>query len=67
MQIKMNVNKRDIAFPHQLFIDNEFIDSSDGSTFQTINPTDESVSYYTVLSSNAGYYFAMNNKLKTII
>jgi len=41
--IKMNVNKRDIAFPHQLFIDNEFIDSSDGSTFQTINPTDESV------------------------
>lgn len=34
----------DLSFPHQCFIDNEFVDSSDGRTFDTINPSDESVS-----------------------
>ena len=39
----MHVNNRDIRFPNQLFINNEFVDSSDGSTFDTINPADESL------------------------
>lgn len=40
----MRVNNMDLSFPHQCFIDNEFVDSSDGRTFETINPSDESVS-----------------------
>jgi len=41
--VEMHVNKRDIKFPHQLFINNEFSDASDGATFETFNPNDESV------------------------
>ncbi|XP_041459502.1 mitochondrial 10-formyltetrahydrofolate dehydrogenase-like isoform X1 [Lytechinus variegatus] len=40
--IEMNVNNMDITFPHQLFINNEFVDSESGNTFKTINPHDES-------------------------
>ena len=36
----------DLRIPHQLFINNKFIDASDGKTFDTINPTDESVSIF---------------------
>lgn len=32
-----------VTFPHQLFINNEFIDASDGGTFDTICPYDEQV------------------------
>ncbi|ESN92688.1 hypothetical protein HELRODRAFT_108094 [Helobdella robusta] len=41
--IEMMVNNRAIRFPHQLFINNEFIHSSDNSTFNTINPATEEV------------------------
>ena len=34
----------EVRFPNQLFINNEFVDSSDGKTFDTVNPTDETVS-----------------------
>ena len=43
LQVEMNVNNSDIRFPNQLFINNEFIDASDGVTFDTINPADNSV------------------------
>jgi len=33
-----------VTFPHQLFINNEFVDASDGGTFDTICPYDEQVS-----------------------
>ncbi len=33
----------DIKFPHQLFINNTFVDATGGSSYKTINPTDESV------------------------
>lgn len=33
----------DLTIPHQLFIDNEFVDSSDSKTFKTINPANEEV------------------------
>lgn len=41
--VKMNVNDMDLEFPNQLFINNEFVDSLDGNTFNTVNPGDESV------------------------
>uniref|UniRef100_A0A0L8GLQ4 10-formyltetrahydrofolate dehydrogenase n=1 Tax=Octopus bimaculoides TaxID=37653 RepID=A0A0L8GLQ4_OCTBM len=40
--VKLHVNNMDITFPHQCFIDNEFVDSSDRVTYNTINPADES-------------------------
>jgi len=33
----------ELKFPNQLFVNNEFIDASNGDTFETINPADESV------------------------
>ena len=39
----MHVNDMDITFPHQLFINNEFMDSDSGNVFKTVNPHDESV------------------------
>ena len=39
----MKANDMELSFPNQLFINNEFIDASDGGTFNTINPSDESV------------------------
>jgi formyltetrahydrofolate dehydrogenase len=33
----------DVTFPHQLFINNEFVDASDGQTFDNMNPSDESL------------------------
>ncbi|XP_052266666.1 cytosolic 10-formyltetrahydrofolate dehydrogenase-like isoform X1 [Dreissena polymorpha] len=41
--VKMNANNMALTIPYQLFIDNEFLDSSDGKTFKTINPTNEQV------------------------
>ena len=38
----IRANNMEIRCPHQCFINNEFIDASDGKTYQTINPTDES-------------------------
>jgi len=32
-----------VTFPHQLFISNEFVDASDGGTYETICPYDEQV------------------------
>ena len=32
-----------IQMPHQCFINNEFVEAQSGKTFETINPTDESV------------------------
>ena len=40
---KMNVNKMDISFPTQLYIDGEFRNSSNGKTITSINPHDQSV------------------------
>ncbi|CAL1526963.1 unnamed protein product [Lymnaea stagnalis] len=41
--IEIEANKMKLRFPHQVFIDNEFVDASDGATYNTINPADESV------------------------
>ena len=45
-QVKMKKNNMDISFAHQVFIDNQFMDASNGDTYNTINPTDESVGYF---------------------
>ncbi|KAI0230111.1 Cytosolic 10-formyltetrahydrofolate dehydrogenase [Lamellibrachia satsuma] len=41
--IERHVNKMDITFPHQLFINNEFVDSSNKDVYDVVNPSDESV------------------------
>ncbi|XP_002736701.1 cytosolic 10-formyltetrahydrofolate dehydrogenase-like [Saccoglossus kowalevskii] len=41
--VEMDVNNMNLKFPHQLFINNKFVDAHDGKTFDTINPCDESV------------------------
>lgn len=41
--VDMDVNHMTICMPYQLFINGEFVDSSGGRTFDTINPTDGSV------------------------
>jgi len=41
--VKMHVNKMDISFPTQLYIDGEFVDATSGRHLTSINPHDESV------------------------
>ena len=41
--VEQEINNMTVRFPNQLFINNEFIDASDGNTFDTINPGDNSV------------------------
>ncbi|KAI5700162.1 hypothetical protein M8J76_012713 [Diaphorina citri] len=40
--IKLNVNKMDVSFPNQLFINGEFVNSVGGSSMECINPANES-------------------------
>ena len=40
-QALIKANNLEIRCPRQCFINNEFVDASDGKTYQTINPTDE--------------------------
>lgn len=44
LQVEKTVNKLTLRIPHQLFIGGSFMDAESGKTFDTINPTDESVS-----------------------
>jgi len=39
--VEMHVNKMDIKFPNQLFIDGQFVDCSDGRLLKSINPATE--------------------------
>lgn len=41
--IELNVNNLKVTFPHQLFINGEFVDSETGATVDCINPSNESV------------------------
>ena len=41
--VEREINNMTLRFPNQLFINNEFIDASDGNTFDTINPSDNTV------------------------
>ena len=41
--VELEANNMKLKFPHQLFINNDFIDALSGATFEAINPTDESV------------------------
>merc|ERR1711962_649760 len=40
---RMHVNKMDISFPHQLFIDGLFCDATSGKKLKSIDPRDESL------------------------
>lgn len=41
--ITLTANNMELKFPHQLFINNEFVDSESGKTLKIINPSNESV------------------------
>lgn len=41
--VELDVNKRKIKFPCQLFIDGEFVDAENGRTLPTVNPATEEV------------------------
>ena len=41
--VKMKVNKMDISFATQLFIDGKFVDATSGKKLELINPHDESL------------------------
>jgi len=45
-QIEKTLKGTRVTFPHQLFINNELVDASDGGTFDTICPYDEQVSVH---------------------
>ena len=40
-QAIIKANNLELRCPYQCFINNEFVDASDGKTYQIINPTDE--------------------------
>merc|ERR1739838_203758 len=42
-KVKIHVNKMDISFPNQLFIDGLFCDATSGKKLKSIDPKDESV------------------------
>lgn len=50
-QCTLHVNNMELKFPNQLFINGEFRDAVDGKTYDTINPNDESVSYYCMIQT----------------
>lgn len=43
-QVERAANKLTLRMPHQLFIGGEFVDAEGSKTYDTINPTDGSVS-----------------------
>lgn len=45
-QVVVKANGMDVSFATQLFINNQFVDSSSGKTVDIVNPTDESVSSF---------------------
>ncbi|CAN8026289.1 unnamed protein product [Ixodes persulcatus] len=50
--VVVKANGMDVSFATQLFINNQFVDSSSGKTADIINPTDESVSFCTFAFEN---------------
>lgn len=41
--VLLNVNNIDLKFPHQLFINGEFVNSESEDTMECINPSDETL------------------------
>ena len=41
--VKLHVNKMDVSFPSQLYIDGQFVDATSGRKLRSIDPRDESV------------------------
>ncbi|XP_067834167.1 mitochondrial 10-formyltetrahydrofolate dehydrogenase-like [Heptranchias perlo] len=51
--VTMDINDMTVKMPHQCFIDGRFINSENGKTYNTINPTDGSVICEVSYSSDA--------------
>ena len=60
----IEANNMKIKCPNQLFVNGEFVNSSSGQSYDTINPADESVRAFIVFS--AFLYFVVN-KLPAIL
>ena len=41
--MKLHVNKMDVSFPTQLFIDGTFVDGTSGRKLKSLDPKDESL------------------------
>ena len=41
--VKLHVNKMDVSFPSQLYIDGQFVDATSGRKLRSIDPRDESL------------------------
>lgn len=41
----MKANGLDISFPHQCFINGEFLDAESGAVYETVDPANENVSF----------------------
>uniref|UniRef100_A0A8C4N1K2 10-formyltetrahydrofolate dehydrogenase n=1 Tax=Equus asinus asinus TaxID=83772 RepID=A0A8C4N1K2_EQUAS len=53
--VSKEVNKMTVKMPYQCFINGQFTDADDGKTYDTINPTDGSVSNYLVCVVTTGH------------
>lgn len=53
-----------VKMPYQCFINGEFTDADDGKTYDTINPTDGSVSSYLVCAGTTGREFLIYTQLQ---
>ena len=51
IQVMIEANNMKIKCPNQLFINGEFVNSSGGQSYDTINPADESVRAFVVFSA----------------
>ncbi len=49
-QATKDVNNMTVKMPYQCFIDGKFEDAENGKTYDTINPTDGSVSHMNILT-----------------
>lgn len=52
-----------VKMPYQCFINGQFTDADDGKTYDTINPTDGSVSNYLVCVVTTGHGFLVYTQL----
>ena len=57
-----------VKMPYQCFINGQFTDAEDGKTYDTINPTDGSVSCDLVcaVTTDHGFFFSFIHHYKTV-
>uniref|UniRef100_A0A8C0K6Z8 10-formyltetrahydrofolate dehydrogenase n=1 Tax=Canis lupus dingo TaxID=286419 RepID=A0A8C0K6Z8_CANLU len=64
--VSKEVNEMTVKMPYQCFINGQFTDANDGKTYDTINPTDGSVSNYLVCTATTDLLEENQEELATI-